>query len=193
MKNKNLFIFNFDYEKIHPYTFLYLLPILVFFIVLEIILRQIPNVYSHKKNYLEANADKIETLILGSSHTYYGIDPVYFSSNNSVFNGAHVSQSLDYDYEILKRYAAKLNNLKTVVIPVSYFTPWSRLSNGSESWRVKNYVIHYKISKNDDKLKYHFAVLGSKFTVHIRHLASYLQGNNITCSNAGGMFREQEA
>ncbi|MDR0603732.1 MAG: hypothetical protein LBG80_05435 [Bacteroidales bacterium] len=171
-------------KKFILHTFLYLLPVLVFFILFEILLRHIPNDYSYKKNYLDANADKIETLILGNSHTYYGIDPVYFSTND-VFNASHVSQSLDYDCEILKRYEAKLNNLKTVVIPVSYFTLWGRLSAGKESWRVKNYVIYYKISTNNDKLKYHLEVLSNKFTTNIRSLKSWLQGNNITCSKQG--------
>ncbi|MDR2410253.1 MAG: hypothetical protein LBE13_19380 [Bacteroidales bacterium] len=82
-------------------TFLYLLPVLLFLILLEILLRNIPNDYSYKKKYLDTQFCNIETLILGNSHSFYGIDPVYFSTNT--FNAAHVSQSLDYDYEILKQ------------------------------------------------------------------------------------------
>jgi hypothetical protein len=171
-------------KKFIIYTLLYLLPVLLSLILLEILLRQIPNDYSYKKNYLNTHSCNIETLILGSSHAYYGIDPVYFSSGN-VFNAAHVSQSLDYDYEILKQYDKKLTALKTVVIPVSYFTLWGKLSNGQESWRVKNYVIYYKISKTDFKLKYHFELFGNKFTTNIRQVKSYLQGNNMTCSKQG--------
>ncbi|MDR2410254.1 MAG: DUF1574 family protein [Bacteroidales bacterium] len=75
--------------------------------------------------------------------------------------------------------------MKTVVIPVSYFTLWGRLSSGQESWRVKNYVIYYKISKNDNKIKYYFELSSNKFTTNIRQILSYLQGSNMTCSKQG--------
>lgn len=160
------------------------MPVLISAILLEIVLRQIPNDYSYKKNYLDTHADEIETLILGSSHSYYGIDPVYFSDNT--FNAAHVSQSLTYDYEILKRYDEKLVSLKTVVIPISYFTLWSKLSNGTESWRIKNYIIYYGITNEEDSLKFHFEISSNSLITNIVRLKSYLQGiNNITCSKQG--------
>lgn len=163
---------------------IYVLPVLAAAILLEMLLRQIPNDYSYKKNYLDTHACNIGTLIFGSSHSYYGIDPVYFSTND-VFNAAHISQSLDYDYEILKQYDEKLNHLKTVVIPVSYSTLWSKLSTGQEAWRVKNYLIYYKISKESDKIKYHFELLGNRRLANIKHILRYLQGNSITCSQTG--------
>ena len=41
----------------------FLLPLIVAFVALEMLIRYIPNDYSHKKNYIDANAGKIETLI----------------------------------------------------------------------------------------------------------------------------------
>jgi hypothetical protein len=160
---------------------LYLLSVLLSAILLEIFLRWIPNDYSCKKNYWETHASEIETLILGSSHAYYGIDPIYFSMNT--FNASHISQSLDYDYEILKQYDEKLINLKTVVIPVSYFTLWGKLSKGKEAWRIKNYVLYYGMANNNRK--YHFELSGNKFTTNISRVISYLQGNNVSCSEQG--------
>ncbi|MDR0724605.1 MAG: DUF1574 domain-containing protein [Prevotellaceae bacterium] len=76
--------------------------------------------------------------------------------------------------------------MKTVVLPVSYFTLWGKLSNGQESWRVKNYVIYYKIKKDTDKIKYYFELSSNKFTTNIRQILSYLiRGNSITCSKQG--------
>jgi hypothetical protein len=169
-------------KKVIISLLLYLLPILVFAILLEIALRQIPNDYSYKKNYWDTHSPEIETLILGSSHAYYGMNPVYFSTNT--FNAAHISQSLDYDYELLKQYDTKLPHLKTVIIPISYFTLWGKLSNGEESWRVKNYVLYYGI-KNNNNLKYCFELTGNKLTTNIRRIISYLQKNNIKCSEYG--------
>jgi hypothetical protein len=58
------------------------LPILFFFLVLEIAIRKTPNDYQLKKEYLDKNAAEINTLILGSSHTFYGLNPEYFSKKN---------------------------------------------------------------------------------------------------------------
>jgi hypothetical protein len=171
-------------KKFILYIFLYLLPILVSAILLEIFLRQIPNDYSYKKNYLDTHAGKIETLVLGSSHTYYGIDPVYFSENT--FNEAHISQSLDYDYAILQRYDEKLVNLKTVIIPVSYFTLWGKLKNGSESWRIKNYILYYGIIHDNDSLKFYFEILSNSFKTNVGRIKWHLHGgNNVTSSELG--------
>ncbi|WP_396198942.1 hypothetical protein [Flavobacterium sp.] len=96
-----------------------IVPIFIFFLVLEIALQKIPNDYQLKKSYLDQNASKINTLILGSSHTYFGINPEYFSKQT--FNAAYVSQTLDLDKELLHHYKDKLTNLETVIIPISYF------------------------------------------------------------------------
>lgn len=120
------------------------IPILLLFIAIELALRCIPNDYKYKKEYLDNNSDDIETLILGNSHAYFGISPVYFTNNT--FNAGYVSQSLDYDFEILSKYHNKLKKLETVILPISYPTLYSSLRLGAESWRVKNYVIYYEMN-----------------------------------------------
>ena len=54
------------------------LAVVIAFIPMEILLENIPNDYSFKKEYLDENSDSIEILVLGSSHSYYGINPIYF-------------------------------------------------------------------------------------------------------------------
>ena len=80
---------------------IFCLPILLGTLVLEVLLRNIPNDYSQKKEYLDENSSEIETLILGSSHSFYGLNPKYFSSKT--FNASHISQSLNYDYKIINK------------------------------------------------------------------------------------------
>ncbi|HRB69044.1 MAG TPA: hypothetical protein PLC92_02955, partial [Chitinophagales bacterium] len=79
-------------------------------ISLELLLRDIPNDYSFKKNYLNTNSNNIEVLFLGSSHIYYGINPEYISQKS--FNAAHISQSLNFDLAILEKYKDRWTNLK---------------------------------------------------------------------------------
>ena len=83
-------------------TIFFLLPLVIFIISMEPLLRNIPNDYNYKKNYLMNNSNKISKLFLGSSHTYNGINPDFISGN--AFNGSHISQSIDLDYEIIKKY-----------------------------------------------------------------------------------------
>jgi hypothetical protein len=164
---------------------LFLLPIFVCAVICEVLLRQIPNDYSYKKHYLDIHANKIETLILGSSHTYFGIDPVYFSTNT--FNAAIFSQAPGYDMEILKLYDEKLTHLQTVVIPLAY--PTLGLNRAVERWRSKNYIIYYGIILHDEPLKYYFELTSSSFNTHIERIKAYLQGYSITCTNLGWGIR----
>lgn len=119
-------------------------PILLIFAVAEILARNIPNDYAYKCSYYREHGGDIEYLFLGSSHALYGVDPEFFDPH--AFNGAHVSQSLDIDLLILKKYFSGSRRLRLVAIPVSYFSLFSRLDTGPEAWRAKNYQIYYRIT-----------------------------------------------
>ncbi|KYG79445.1 hypothetical protein AWW67_13835 [Roseivirga seohaensis] len=84
---------------------------------MEVLYRRIPNDYSFKAQYLNEHAGEIETLLLGNSHNYYGLDPNYFHDYNT-FNAAYIVQRTYMDLEILKKYKNELTNLKTIVIPI---------------------------------------------------------------------------
>lgn len=162
----------------------FLLPLLVVFIVLEMLVRNIPNDYSHKKYYLDTNAKNIETLILGSSHSYYGLNPEYFSSNT--FNASHISQSIDLDYRILKKYSKDLVNLKQLILPVDYFTLYYKTATGIENWRLKNYNIYYNIKcSNELSENSEMLALGLKKNIS-RVKEYYFKGQeSITCTTLG--------
>lgn len=161
-----------------------ILPILFFFLVLEIAIRKIPNDYQLKKAYLDENAAEINTLILGSSHTFYGINPEYFSKKT--FNAAYVSQSLDLDYEILKKYNSELKKLKTIVIPISYFSLFETLESDVEKWRIKNYVMYYGI-ENNYQFTANFETLNNDIKENVKKTIKHyiLNTSFITTSNLG--------
>lgn len=161
-----------------------ILPILLFLLVLEIAIRKIPNDYLLKKEYLDQNASEINTLILGSSHTFYGVNPDYFSKKT--FNAAYVSQSLDLDYEILKTYNSKLKNLKTVIIPISYFSLFETLETDVEKWRMKNYLLYYDFPVETD-LNNQFEIFNSDIKSNLKKTIKYylLNKSFITSSQSG--------
>ncbi len=78
------------------------------------------NVYTVKnKNFLEKIHD-IQILVLGSSHALFGISAKTLSEH--AFNMSNVSQSYNYDAEILEKYLDKMDNLKVVILPISSFS-----------------------------------------------------------------------
>lgn len=161
-----------------------ILPILFFFLVLEIAIRKIPNDYKLKKEYLDKNASEINTLILGSSHTFYGLNPTYFTQKT--FNAAYVSQSLDLDYEILKKYDSKLKNLKTVIIPISYFSLFETLETDFEKWRINNYVLYYNLP-NKYNFTNNFETLNNDIKLNVKKAVKHYIFNKsfITSSDLG--------
>jgi len=176
-------------KKFNFKTIGFLLPLMVAFVVLEMLIRYIPNDYSYKKNYLDTNADKIETLILGSSHSYYGLNPEYFKSNT--FNASHISQSIDLDYKILKKYSKNLTKLKQLILPIDYFTLYSRTATGIENWRLKNYNIYYNLNcSNEISENSEMVALGLKKNIS-RIKGYYLRNHeSITCTKLGFGFME---
>lgn len=120
---------------------LYCVPIIALFVLSEYILRTIPNDYKYKSQWLEKNASSVECLVLGSSHTFFGIQPACFACNT--FNAAHVSQSIKFDSYIFRKYIDQMDSLRYVVQPISYGTLLSSLEKGIEAWRIKYYTIYY--------------------------------------------------
>lgn len=78
-----------------------------------------------KSNLLEQKLDDIEILILGSSHPYCGILPSFFSK--PAFNLSFPAQSLYYDRALLRKYAGDMPQIKTVILPISYFSMYYNL------------------------------------------------------------------
>ena len=165
-------------------VFKFIFPIFLITLFMEVLLRQSPNDYKFKKEYLDSHSNEIETLVLGSSHSFYGIDPIYFS--NKTFNASHISQSLDIDFEILKKYEANWENLNTEILPIYYFTLFENLNNISEAWRLKNYLIYYNINVSDSWI-HNLEMLSNQFKINIERLNSYyIKGDlNLSCSNLG--------
>ena len=166
-------------------------PIIVLFIIMEYSLRKIPNDYSNKKNYLDNHSGEIQILIFGSSNTYFGLNPVYFSHN--AFNISHVTQSLDFDLKILKKYQDRFNSLNIIILPISYPTLWHKLENSIESWRAKNYTIYYGINTN--LLTNNFELLSNPLSKNIERLMKYYleKENDIACNTLGwGMIYKSE-
>jgi len=126
-------------------TTLFLLPILLLLGGLEYVQKELPNDYAFKKANFEAGLDQWEVLILGSSHSYLGIDPHHIA--RPTFNLAYTAQTLAFDQFLLEKYIDQLTKLKFIVLPISYPT------YGSESYLYpgiynKTYYYHHYYGSN---------------------------------------------
>jgi len=146
----------------------------------------IPNDYIYKKACLDNNASRITTLILGSSHTYYGLNPEYFDPGT--YNAAHVAQTLYYDYAIYKKYKKQLTNLKTIIIPISLFTFYSDIKKEKQQPFLKNYSLYYNFDKTSF-LSY-FEITNNRSPINFKQIASLITSKdaNIHCTTSGWGF-----
>ena len=128
---------------------MYLLPIALLAIGLEIYVESIPNSYTYKRQYMEQHAAQIQTLVLGSSYAYDGIDAELLSS---AFNLANSSQCFEDDYRLLAKYLSMMDSLQMVILPLSY----SSLQMVSSSNRRGYYTIYMDLYPRWPISKYSF-------------------------------------
>lgn len=128
---------------------LYLLPIVILAIGLEVYVESIPNSYTYKRQYMELHAYEIQTLVLGSSYAYDGIDAEVLPN---AFNLANSSQCFEDDYRLLLRYVVDMDSLQTVILPLSY----SSLQMVSSSNRRGYYTIYMDLYPRWPISKYSF-------------------------------------
>ncbi|MET3035813.1 hypothetical protein ABXT08_06920 [Chryseobacterium sp. NRRL B-14859] len=158
------------------------IPVLLCVGVIESSLRNIPNDYSYKSDYLKENSSKIEVLYVGSSHIFFGVNPEY--SQYKAFNAAMTSQDLSLDWKLFNKFK-NWNHLKTIVIPIDYISLSSKLENGIEAWRMKNYTLYYGIpSKN---ITDYAEVFNGRFSDNIGRLQNFYKNRkiNIDCNKLG--------
>ncbi len=163
---------------------MFLLPLLAFFTFLEFALREIPNDFKYKAQYLEKKGDSIEILILGSSHSLSFLRPMYFEQKT--FNSANLNQTLKFDYFILEKYIRNLPNLKSVILPVSYGSFFVDLSDSKDKWRIKDYKM-YMGYRAGNPLAYRLEVTNGSTPAQLQAVMDYyLKGKNqINCSENG--------
>ncbi|MGN6617589.1 MAG: hypothetical protein ACTHJ5_10490 [Ilyomonas sp.] len=166
------------------YVILFVSPLILTGVAIEMALRQIPNDYAYKRNYLDKNAENIKVLFLGNSHFYYDINPAYLTSNS--FNAAYVSQTWNFDLGILEKYAGKWKNLEYIIIPADYFSFSVNLETTSEDWRVKDYNIYYGIHTTSNPV-YNTELFSNKLKNNLQRIYSYYfkHDKSLTCSNVG--------
>ncbi len=163
--------------------FIFIIPLLAIFLIAEVLYRRIPN------DYVKTQGREIDILILGSSHSYRGVNPALFTDH--CFNFAMVSQSLDYDKKLLEAYIQYMPELNYIIIPVSYFTFRQSLKNGKENWRMYNYQLYTDINELTKKerrsIKANISIANNNGKYVTNRLFNYYlkKKNNTVCDENG--------
>lgn len=108
-------------------------PLLLVWGGLELFYRLADTNFTEKDKQIKTAYRNAEILILGNSHSLFGINPAYF--NRSTYNISNVSQTLYFDELIFNTYVDTLPMLKAVVINVSYFSLTETVNPLGDSWR----------------------------------------------------------
>lgn len=138
---------------------LFFLPILLFAVIVEYEMRRQPNSYRYKHRWMLENASQVDYLVLGSSHTYFGVKPNLLSEHG--FSLANVSQTIPIDRDLLFHYSRYYDSLKNVIIPISYFSlfePPMQSAEFGESFRYNYYTMYMGFPSKWYALQRHFEI-----------------------------------
>jgi len=169
-----------------------LIPVIIMGVVVELLVRNVPNSFKYKHEKIENSLEDIEVLILGSSHTLYGVNPKFFKEET--FNLSHVSQTLDLDYQLLSNYIEKIPKLKKIIIRLSYTSLFEKLEFTDEDWRLKNYTIYYNIPIHKN-VKYYSELLSVKLKNNIDIIYDYYINDEdlVNCTEKGwGLLKKHD-
>ncbi len=110
------------------YSLLFVLPILLFLLLIELLVHQVPTSYSYKYNYIKNKGDLVEAIAIGHSQLYDDFNPTVF--NKPAFNLANSAQSYIDDYYLLKELLPYMPNLRIVILPIGYINAGTKPSEG---------------------------------------------------------------
>ncbi len=125
-------------KKFLLHTFGFSLMVLAVLAAGEWYVERLPNPSKDKHRWMSAHSRQVETLVLGSSHTFYGIDPEVLG--NGAFSLAQVSQTYRYDRWLLSHYP--MPRLRTVVLPFSYFSLYEDFEMGIGDDYASRYLLY---------------------------------------------------
>lgn len=165
----------------------FLLPIMLIFLCIEIFYRIVPNNYTQKNKNTNKNFGSAEVLIFGNSHTFYGLNPIYF--DKPAFNMSNISQSLYFDQLLFNQYIDQFKKIDCIILNVEYFS-LSQLDNShDDAWRKYYYKsfmdLQVPIVSNLD-LAGCFLSSTRAFSVNLKLVSRYFtEGTIVDCDENG--------
>jgi hypothetical protein len=155
--------------------------------VIELFYHIVPNNYAIKNKDIQEKYDATKILILGNSHTFYGLNPKFFDL--PTYNLSNISQTLYFDALLLDKHIKKFKKLEYVVLNVDY-SSLSQLDNSDEdTWRkyyYKNYMdLDVPIISTFDPKGYFLSSTRS-FNINVKLIKRFFEeGSIVDCDQNG--------
>lgn len=121
-------------------TLIFTLLLLIIAIVIEFVVRSVPNPYKYKMSLIEKQKKDVQLLVLGSSTTLNGIKPGVF--DKKTLNMALGGQGIIIDAFLVNRYLQQMPNLEAIILPVDYPTLFKPAVSGFPDG-LMSYHVYY--------------------------------------------------
>lgn len=105
-----------------------------------------------KFDEIEKQKDKIQTLVIGSSHAAQGFNPSVYSCPNA-FNLASVNMDLYTAHQLVSHYLPQMPKLKKLIVFYSVFSVGHELDKGNDTaiCSILNHFYHISYPNHDIK------------------------------------------
>lgn len=120
-------------KKLCTKIILFLIPVIAIWVGLELFYRLVDTNFTEKDKQIRTEFKDAEILILGNSHSLFGINPSHF--DRRTYNISNVSQTLYFDEIIFNTYVSELPELKAIVVNISYFSLTEDKNPLGDAWR----------------------------------------------------------
>ncbi len=176
-------------KKFFTNVFLFLLPLFVLLVGVELVARSIPNNFRYKTEWMDKNKESVQILVLGESATYRAVNTGML---RNAFCLANPSQVLEIDSFLLSKYIGECPQLKTVILPLDYGNIFhsSYEDRGGKDWNLAIYYnLYMGYNKHGIFSKYHYEtscprILISKLSKYLSNTCSG-KGYRISCDSLG--------
>jgi hypothetical protein len=122
--------------------FVFFVPVVLLLTIMEFYLRDLNTVYAWKYDNFQKVKDSTEMIVLGNSHSLYGINPGKFDI--PTFNLAQTNQSLYFDKRLTLLHIKDMPKLKIVIISIDFHTLYFSSQGVRDLWGYYETGINYK-------------------------------------------------
>lgn len=146
----------------------------------EYAVRQIPNEYKYKNDWMNLHAEEVETLIIGNSYTETGLNPEVI--NGISFNLSISGQYYAYSHFLFFKYAKRYKSLKTLILPITYFNFYTNIGDINSRMEEVYYRVYMESPFHTRDISYNIEMLYFK-PLYVKIL-QHITGNDVNwCFN----------
>jgi len=142
-KSSSIFSFNKKQKSFLKGALVFFIPVIAVYVVLEILVLQVPFNYVNVSKYFAFEGRNIKVLTTGSSQMMCAVNPQFI--DQKAINFGSNSQHHNIDYNIITQTRDRLENIKVVVLELSY-SHLEIAHNSKFFWKNNVYLKYYNVN-----------------------------------------------